>query len=303
MTERVGSVLLLGAVLVLASAASAAETYRWIDEQGNVTYSDRPPQSRDVRPRPTAKPALDPKMLLRSKAPEVKAPGRHGCRTRRSPRGASLDEDAAGAQRRATPSDPRRKATIPLPPPKAGLTKVDELLELSGARAQLVGLVARVAADLRPAPGQMSAADLAAVDRILAQSLRHEAVYGAVRDAFLPQVDRPSLEATAAWLRTPVGRKIVALEIAVLPAGRRAKSGRVHGGPQGEPAAGAETRAAPAIGLGHRRKRNVGRSRRGDRARTGDRGVGGRAAGQPAAAGTDRRPSRAGASSDERNPA
>src|SRR5437879_11777899 len=60
----------------------------------------------------------------------------------------------------------------------------------------------------------MSPADQAIIDRILAQWLRQETVYSAVRDAFRPQVDRPSLETTAAWLRTPVERKIVALEIA-----------------------------------------------------------------------------------------
>jgi hypothetical protein len=95
---------------------------------------------------------------------------------------------------------------------RSGPTKVDELFELSGVRIQLAGLLSRVATDLRPPPSQMSAADLATIDRILARSLRHETVYRAVRDAFLPQVDRPNLEAAAAWLRTPVARKIVALE-------------------------------------------------------------------------------------------
>jgi Domain of unknown function (DUF4124) len=193
MTDRVGVVLMLSAMLVVASTPSAAETYRWIDEQGNVNYSDRPPQPREIRtPTPEAKLALDPR-TPDAKAHEIKAP----------------EVKAPAAKMREV------KATIPpLPLPKSGPTKIDELLELSGARAQLVGLVARVAADLRPAPGQMSAVDMATIDRILAQSLRHEAVYGAVRDAFLPHVDRPSLETTAAWLRTPVGRKIIALEIA-----------------------------------------------------------------------------------------
>lgn len=204
MTRRVGSVLLLGAVLLLASVASAAETYRWVDEQGNVTYSDRPPQLQHIRATPDAKPVADSK-IPESKAPEVKAPGR---RMPEAPEPKRPEPQISPPQARDA------KATIPATPlPRTGLTKIDELLELSGARAQLVGLVGRVAADLRPASGQMGAADLAAVDRILAQSLRHEAVYGAVRDVFLPQVDRPSLEATAAWLRTPVGRKIVALEI------------------------------------------------------------------------------------------
>ena len=173
MTERLGSVLLGLAVLGLAASPGAAGTYRWVDEQGNISYSDRPPQA---------------------KPPELKAP-------------------ASDVQAAPKPGD--AKATVSSSPaPKAAPTKVDELLDLSGARAQLGALVAHVGADLRPPPGQMSAADMATIDRIIAHSLRQEVVYGAVRDAFLPQVDRPSLEATAAWLRTRVGRKIIALEIA-----------------------------------------------------------------------------------------
>ena len=239
MTERIGSVLLLGAALVLASAASATETYRWVDEQGNVTYSDRPPQPREIRtPTPETKPVPDSK-TPDAKAPEVKAPETKIPEVRASdvkapesktppapapdlkpPDVKKPEVKTAPEPKRPDPqmSPPRArdaKATIPpTPVPKTGPTKVDELLELSGAHAQLVGLLSRVAADLRPAPGQMSPADLATVDRILAQSLRHETVYGAVREAFLPQVDRLSLEGTAAWLRTPVGRKIVALETA-----------------------------------------------------------------------------------------
>jgi hypothetical protein len=228
MTDRIGAILVLGAMLVLPSMASAAETYRWVDEQGNVTYSNRPPQPRETRtPTPEAKPALDPKTpdakAQQITAPEVKAPEVKASDVKApdlKPLDVTRPEMKAPPESKAldaqTPPRPRdAKATIPpIPPPKAGPTKIDELLELSGARAQLVGLVARVAADLRPAPGQMSTADMATIDRILSQSLRHEAVYGAVRDAFLPQVDRPSLETTAAWLRTPVGRKIIALEVA-----------------------------------------------------------------------------------------
>ena len=220
MTERLGPALMLVAALLLASpATAAAENYRWVDEQGNVMYSDRPPQPREVRPQaPEAKPALEPR-ASEVKAPDLKTPDvkpsdaakpevKAKPETKPAPDPAGLD-----AQSPLRPRD--AKATIPpVAPSKTGPTKIDELLELSGARAQLVGLVARVAADLRPQPGQMNAADMATIDRILAQSLRHENVYGAVRDAFLRQGDRPSLEAAAAWLRTPVGRKIIGLEIA-----------------------------------------------------------------------------------------
>src|SRR5262249_48022116 len=203
MTERLGPALMLGAALLLASPArAAAENYRWVDEQGNVMYSNRPPQPREIRPpAPETRPVLDPK------ASEMKAPDL------KTPEAAKPPEARAPEVAKPEPRD--AKATIPpVAPPKTGPTKIDELLELSGARAQLVGLVARVAADLRPQPGQMSTAHLTTIDRVLAQSLRHETVYGAVRDAFLRLVDRPSLEATAAWLRTPVGRKIIGLEIA-----------------------------------------------------------------------------------------
>ena len=185
MTDRIVPVLTLIAALALLPAPGGAETYRWVDDQGNVTYSDRPPQPRE----PGAATAPDPRASeLRS--PEVKAPD-------------------------PTPRSRDAKATVPPTPiPRAGPTKLDELLELSGVRLQLAGLLSRVAMDLRPPPAQMSAAEIAVIDRILAQSLRHETVYGAVRDAFRPQVDRPNLEATAAWLRTPVARKIVMLEIA-----------------------------------------------------------------------------------------
>jgi Domain of unknown function (DUF4124) len=233
MTDRVGVVLMLSAMLVAAWTPSAAETYRWVDEQGNVNYSDRPPQPRGIRtPTPETKPALDPRTpdakVQEINAPEVKAPAAKMPEVKASdvkaPDLKPLDvtrpemkaqPESRGIDAQSPPRARDAKATIPLlPVPKAGPTKIDELLELSGARAQLVGLVARVAADLRPAPRQMSAADMATIDRILAQSLRHETVYGAVRDAFLPHVDRPSLETTASWLRTPVGRKIIALEIA-----------------------------------------------------------------------------------------
>jgi hypothetical protein len=217
---------MLGAVLLLASPVrAAAETYRWVDDQGNVMYSNRPPQPREIRPpAPETKPALEPKASemrapdLRTpeatKPPEVKTP-EVAKPDVKPPEPAKLEMKVPASLDPQAPPRPRdAKATIPpVAPPKTGPTKIDELLELSGARAQLVGLVTRVAADLRPQPGQMSTADMATIDRVLAQSLRHETVYGAVRDAFLRLVDRPSLEATAAWMRTPVGRKIIGLEI------------------------------------------------------------------------------------------
>jgi hypothetical protein len=212
MTDRTARVLAFVVSLALVSVSGVAgETYRWVDEQGNVTYADRPPQPGDA-----GIPTPEPKTLDMT-APEAKAPEARSVdptpMTATTPDARAPEPKGLEPQPMTRPRDAR----VPVPPtpaPKAGPTKVDDLLELSGVRVQLVGLLSRVALDLRPPAGQMSPAELAAIDRVLTQSLRHEAVYAAVREAFRPQVDRPSLEATAAWLRTPVARKIVALEIA-----------------------------------------------------------------------------------------
>jgi Domain of unknown function (DUF4124) len=214
MTDRIAPVLTAIIALALLPATSGAETYRWIDDQGNVTYSDRPPQSREIGA-PETQPAPERK-VLETRTPGSEAPASQA----KTPEAKTPDPRAMEPKSPEvkTPEPPPKardaKATVPpAPVPRSGPTKVDELLELSGARIQLAGLLSRVAGDLRPPPGQMSAADTATIERILAQSLRLEAVYGALRDAFRPQVDRPNLEAAAGWLRTPVARKIIALEI------------------------------------------------------------------------------------------
>jgi Domain of unknown function (DUF4124) len=200
MTDRIVPVLTLIAALTIFPAPSGAETYRWVDDQGNVMYSDRPPQPREVGP-----PTTEPKPASAPKAPEAKRP---------DPTALELKSPEVKAPDPLPKTRDAKATALPAPIPRSGPTKVDELLELSGVRVQLAGLTSRVAVDLRPPPGQMSAAEMATIDRILGQSLRPETVYGAVRDAFRPQVDRPNLEATAAWLRTPVARKIIALEVA-----------------------------------------------------------------------------------------
>ncbi|HXG28744.1 MAG TPA: DUF4124 domain-containing protein [Nevskiales bacterium] len=46
------TVVLIGAGLLLVSAAAAAETYRWVDTDGKVHYSDRPVQgAQEIRVR------------------------------------------------------------------------------------------------------------------------------------------------------------------------------------------------------------------------------------------------------------
>jgi hypothetical protein len=206
MTDRTWVCLLVAVGLVLAPLTiDAGGSYKWVDEHGNVTYSDRPPQPGQGRPMaPDAAPTTDA-----APAPELKTLDARPV--------LPLDTRAAPAPdtRPATgPPEPMKAAAPPAVIPRTGPTKVDDLLELSGTRAQLVGLVRTIAGEIRPAPATMSAKDLAAVDRVLARTLRAETVYALLRVALLPNIDRTNLEATAAWLRTPLARKVVALEIA-----------------------------------------------------------------------------------------
>jgi len=60
--------LVLGAGLLVGGAPADAATYRWVDENGVVTYSDRPPQPRAAPPAPDT-PAAD------TPAPDAAAPG------------------------------------------------------------------------------------------------------------------------------------------------------------------------------------------------------------------------------------
>lgn len=176
MTERV-TTLVLAAALTLAAAPGAAETFRWVDPRGAVTYSDRPPQPHDIT-------------------------------------GAAPAPRAESEPPYAEPARPRSPVVTDAPAPRRGPATVDDLLELSGARAQLAGFAARLAAELRPRPGQMSAPDQRAAERILDRELRPEALYALVRSEFRRHLDRARLEAVVAWLETPLGRAITALEVA-----------------------------------------------------------------------------------------
>ena len=108
-------------------------------------------------------------------------------------------------------------------PARTGPATVDELLELSGVKAQLVGMTGRLAGEFRPRQGQMSQKDAAAVGRIVERTLRHEKIYTLIRDELRRHVDQPKLDTAVAWLRSPLGRKITALEVASSEAGAEQK--------------------------------------------------------------------------------
>lgn len=97
---------------------------------------------------------------------------------------------------------------------------VDELLELSPLRAQLEALVEGVRAQLWEAHGELDTHDRAVVDRVAARHFDNGILFARVRLALGRNVDPARLDATLAWYRSPLGRRITRREIAVFPAGR-----------------------------------------------------------------------------------
>jgi hypothetical protein len=97
---------------------------------------------------------------------------------------------------------------------------VDELLELSPLRAQLEALAAGIRAQLREAHGELDAHDHAVVDRVAARHFDRGILFARVRLALGRNVDPARLDATLAWHRSPLGRRITRHELEAFPEGR-----------------------------------------------------------------------------------
>src|SRR5258706_465055 len=69
-------------------------------------------------------------------------------------------------------------------------------------------------AEYRPPAGQLSEHDTALIGQVVARHFAPERLYAVIRDDFRRRVDQKELDAMAVWFRSPIGRRITALEIA-----------------------------------------------------------------------------------------
>jgi len=169
------NVVVLVVLVGLAAPAHAGEIHRWV-EGSTVVYSDRPPQDGAVA---TEMPGREP-------LPAVTA-------------GAATIGPSSSAENGVS--------TAP--------ATVDEVLELSGARAQLAGLAASLGSGyLLPRRHQLDARAGARVAGIIAQYFAPERFYVAIHDEMGRLVAREQLDAMAAWFRSPLGRRVSELEVA-----------------------------------------------------------------------------------------
>lgn len=125
------------------------------------------------------------------------------------------------------------------PAPKTGGASAEEVLELAGVRPQLAATPAKMAGEFKPRGGRLNAEDAAALEQILARHFDADRLYSQVRADFKRRADARKLIDVAEWLRSPLGQKITALEVA---AGQETDAGQrtiafAPGGRGGPPAA------------------------------------------------------------------
>jgi hypothetical protein len=207
----------LVAIVAPTAPAHALEVYRWI-EGATVVYSDQPPPAGVVL---TSLPGREP-------VPVVTAPD--------APPADAPPIEAAPAQTSAVSPPPEPDVVV-----RAGPATVDEILELSGMRPQLPGIARALGAEYLPPVGQLSEHDTALVGRVVARHFVPERLYAVIRDDFRHRVDQTQLDAMAVWFRSPIGRRVTALEIAAAGPEAAAKIDAF--------AAGLKTSPAPASRL------------------------------------------------------
>ena len=145
--------LLVGLGVLTTGALAEAKTYRWVNDQGVVVYSDQPPQVR--------------------------------------------------------PGDKERDALIA------------EALEISGTKKELETIPAQIRAQYDARQSPVRPEDKARVIRILTDAFRPDVLYSAVRSAFRSNFDAQRMDIVMDKLRSPLFRKIAALELAASEPGAR----------------------------------------------------------------------------------
>ncbi len=107
-------------------------------------------------------------------------------------------------------------------PSQSTTVTADELLELSGLRAQLVALEVGIRAQLLTARPGLSPEDRAVIERIVARHFDAGVLYTRIRLAFTRDLMASDLNRALAWFRSPLGRRITRSEVDAINAPREA---------------------------------------------------------------------------------
>jgi hypothetical protein len=158
--------LLVGLCVLATGAVAEAKTYRWVNDQGVVVYSDQPPQVRI----------------------------------------GDKEHDAL----------------------------IAEALEISGTRKALESIPAQIRAQYDARQSPIRPEDKARVIRILTDAFRPDVLYSAVRGAFRSNFDAERMDVVMEKLRSPLFKKIAAMELATTEPGAQQDLERFAMGLQGD---------------------------------------------------------------------
>ena len=122
-----------------------------------------------------------------------------------------------------TPPEAPEPATAPAAPPKAPVPErgpgpiepkalIEEVLELSGAKRQVLEIPALCQSRLSERQGRMKPADYAKLSQIVAESYRPDTLYKAVTETFKSRFDEKRLLAVRQAWHSPLFKRISALE-------------------------------------------------------------------------------------------
>jgi Domain of unknown function (DUF4124) len=98
------------------------------------------------------------------------------------------------------------------PAARIGAT-ADDVLEMSGVKPQLALAPVKIAGEFKPR-GSLNAEDATALEQILARNFAADRLYAQIRSEFKRRADGKKLPEVALWMRSPLGQKIIALEVA-----------------------------------------------------------------------------------------
>ena len=123
---------------------------------------------------------------------------------------------------RAPAAEPKALVPEPAPGPIEPKALIEEVLELSGAKKQILQIPAVCQSQLSERQGRMKPADYARLSQIIAESYRPDTLYKAVSDTFKSRFDEKRLLAVRQAWHSPLFKRIAALEAqASTPEGAR----------------------------------------------------------------------------------
>lgn len=119
---------------------------------------------------------------------------------------------AAPEPARAPAAEPKALVPEPTPGPIDPKALIEETLELSGAKRQVLQIPSVCQSQLSERQGRMKPADYARLSKTVAESYRSDTLYKAVTDTFKSRFDEKRLLAVRQAWHSPLFKRIAALE-------------------------------------------------------------------------------------------